>query len=489
MLGRSILAYLPVNLANVLTSFGTIVVLTRLLEPSEFGRYAIAMITMQFVHMALFTWLEAAMARFQARAEREGDVASHLKTLYRTAAYSGLIAFSLIMLCLAVLPLPQNLKYVLIFALGSTCLQVLFNLGMEAHKASHRITRYSVTYSTQTLLSFTLGILFVIFTPLRETAPYVGVIIGLVIVGAIDLLFMKRHLRGGKFQPAKVKTYFKYGMPICIGLLLSYALNSADVYLIAALMGEASAGSYNAGYNLANRSLEILFIWVSMAVTPVAITAIEKIGVERSQDIMRDYGTTLMWIAFPAATGVALVAQDAGFILGEGVREGAVQVMPWIALAGLINGMMTYYIQRAFMLSGRTANFIWALVLPVILNLGLNIWLIPKFGLMGAVWSTIICYSLAFVIAAVLARREFPLPLPLKAATQIGLCCAAMAGVILLLPFPDQWPDALRFIVKAVIGAVVYLVASITLNAADCRSVIGELRSKLHGAPIADPAE
>jgi len=65
MLGKSILSYLPVNLANMLTAFGTIAVLTRLLTPVEFGTYAVAMITMQFVHMGLFTWIEAAMARFQ----------------------------------------------------------------------------------------------------------------------------------------------------------------------------------------------------------------------------------------------------------------------------------------------------------------------------------------------------------------------------------------------------------------------------------------
>jgi len=52
MMGRSMLAYLPVNLANILTAFGTIVILTRLLEPAEFGIYAIAMITLQFTHMS-----------------------------------------------------------------------------------------------------------------------------------------------------------------------------------------------------------------------------------------------------------------------------------------------------------------------------------------------------------------------------------------------------------------------------------------------------
>jgi len=36
MMGRSMLAYIPVNLANIIASFGTIVVLTRLLNGEEF---------------------------------------------------------------------------------------------------------------------------------------------------------------------------------------------------------------------------------------------------------------------------------------------------------------------------------------------------------------------------------------------------------------------------------------------------------------------
>jgi len=489
MMGRSMLAYLPVNLANVLTSFGTIIILTRLLAPEEFGIYAIAMITMQFVHMGLFTWMEAAMARFQARAEREDDVASHLATLYRLAVATGLGGFAIIMVLLWALPLPERLSFVLVFALASTCLQVLFNLGMEAHRAAHRIKRYSLTYSTQTLFSFTLGILFILFTPFREASPFIGILIGLVIVGGIDLLFMAHRMKGGTYDKAKTKTYLTYGMPLCIGLLLSYALNSADVYLIAALMGEASAGEYNAGYNLSNRSLEILFVWVSMAVTPVAVTAMEQEGTDRSRDILKNYGATLMWIAFPAATGIALVSQDAGFILGEGVREGAVTVMPWIAFAGLINGLMTYYVHRAFMLSGQTQKYVWALVLPVILNIGLNLVLIPKYGLMGAVWATILCYSIALIIATFLARQDYPLPLPIRAAIELAICCGLMSGAVLLLPLKGLEPGVITLMIKASVGATVYLAACFALNAADCRQVVHQLRRKFDRSALAEVAE
>lgn len=489
MLGKSILSYLPVNLANVLTAFGTIVILTRLLEPAEFGIYAIAMITMQFVHMGLFTWMEAAMARFHARALRENDLNSHLVTLYKIGLMTGVLGFIAIMSVLALSPLNPTLIFVLVFALGSTCLQILFNLGMEAHRAAHRIKRYSLTYSTQTLISFTLGILFILFTPLRASAPFAGIIIGLIIVGSLDLLFMRKRMRGGEFQTKKVKTYFTYGAPLCIGLLLSYALNSADVYLIAAMMGEASAGEYNAGYNLANRSLEILFVWVSMAVTPVAITAMEMDGTERSQEILKNYGATLLWIAVPAATGIALVAKDAGFILGEGVRDNAVTVMPWIAFAGLLNGFMTYYVHRGFMLSGQTQKFIWALVFPVILNLGLNILLIPKFGLMGAVWATIFSYSLAIIIATILARKDYPLPLPLRAALEIAGCSALMAMVVYNLPLGGMTPGFLTLIIKGVVGILIYLIACYALNAANCRQVLRDIRGRLNTTVAPEPAE
>jgi O-antigen/teichoic acid export membrane protein len=489
MLGRSILSYLPVNLANVVTAFGTIAVLTRLLEPAEFGIYAIAMITMQFVHMGLFTWMEAAMARFQARAERENDVASHLASLYRVAVLTGISGFALIMTVLAVVPLNAKLTSVLIFALGSTCLQVIFNLGMEAHRAAHRIKRYSIAYSSKTMVSFTLGILFILFTPLQASAPFAGIICGLIIVGGVDLIFMLKQMRGGEFQTDKVKTYFTYGAPLCIGLLLSYALNSADVYLIAAMMGEVSAGEYNAGYNLANRSLEILFVWISMAVTPMAVTAMEKHGTDESREILKNYGAAMLWVAVPAATGIALVSQDAGFILGEGVRDNAVLVMPWIAIAGLINGLMTYYVHRGFMLSGQTQKFVWALVLPVIINITLNLLLIPTYGLMGAVWATILSYTLAIILATVLARRDYPLPLPLRAAAEIVFCSAIMAVAVHLLPLSHMDPGFVTLVIKGSVGISVYLLVCWVINAADCRTFIKGVFARFRSSPIPEPAE
>ena len=480
MMGRSMLAYIPVNLANIVVSFGTIVILTRLLSSEEFGRYALAIITMQFAHMAFFTWLEAAMARFQARAERENDVNSHVKTLYVYAAATAILGSIVLTTVMLFAPISDLMKTVLLFALASTGLQVIFNLGMEAHKAAHRIKRYSLTYSTQVMLSFTLGILLILATPLREVAPFIGIIISLVIALTIDLPFMFKQMKDGEIQIPKVKTYFNYGMPICISLLLAYALNSADMYLIAGMMenGTAAAGQYNAGYNLANRSLEILFVWISMAATPIAVTLMEQEGVEGSQKVMKDYGASLLWIAMPAATGIALVSKEFGFILGESVRAEAVTIMPLIAFAGVLNGLISYYAQRAFMLSGKTSMFMWAMVPPVVINIGLNLWLIPIHGLMGAVYATVISYGLGFVLAIIVGRRFYPLPIPVRATLEIGFACICMAAAVLALPDTSKLPDFVALIIKAGIGATVYGIVCMVINAANSRTFLKGLVNK-----------
>ncbi len=491
MMGRSMLAYIPVNLATIIVSFGGLAILTRLLGSDEYGRYALALITMMATHMALFTWLEAAMARFQARAEREDDVNSHVKTLYVTAVGVSLMGWLFSMGVLYVIPLGTHMKTVLAFALTSTCLQLFFNLGMEAHKAAHRIRRYSASYSFHQMFGFLVGILLIMVTPLRELGPFIGILLATVLILLSDLPFMLKKMKGGQVERDKINTYFKYGMPISVSLILTYALSSGDMYIITGLLGESAAGEYSASYNFANRSLDILFIWIGMAVTPIAVTALEKEGLERSREIMRDYGAALLWIAMPAATGIALVAEPAGFILGESVRAGAVKIMPLIAFAGVLNGMISYYAQRAFMLSGRTQMFVWAMVPPVILNIVLNFLWIPKYQLMGAVYATLAAYGLGFVISVMVGRRYYPLPLPVKAFIQICFACLVMAGVVLAVPIPATIPDFIEIVIKALIGVPVYGFLCFATNTANCREIIKGLFYKFFPSrlPVAEVAE
>ena len=82
------------------------------------------------------------------------------------------------------------------------------------------------------------------------------------------------------------------------------------------------------------------------------------------------------------------------------MRAQAAAIMPWIALSGLINGFVLHYVSEGFQLSKRTALRAGLMVIPVIANITLNAILLPRIGLMGAVYSEILAASEAQGFAA-----------------------------------------------------------------------------------------
>ena len=163
--------------------------------------------------------------------------------------------------------------------------------------------------------------------------------------------------------------------------------------------------------------------------------------------------------------------------------------MPFIAFSGLINGLITYYVQRAFMFSGETSEFIWVMVPPVLLNIALNLILVPDFGLLGAVTATLAGYTMAFALAVMLARRHYPLPWPLRASAEIAFACGVMAVVVLALPLQRFEPGALTLAIKALAGGLAYLATCWAVNAADCRTFIRSTLARLRGGAALEPAE
>jgi len=464
------LKYLPVNFANILVSFGTITILTRLLTAEEFGRYALVITTTFFLHMALFSWLEAAMARFQERANVNNSVPAHNRTLYFTAIVLGLSSVTLIISILYLLPLDDWFRLLLIIATANTALYLIYGLTIESHKAAQRIGRYSFIHSTQLVLSFSLGVLLIMVTPLKEAGPFIGLMIGGIVAIAVELPGIISRSRGGSYDKVMIKEYFFYGSPISFTLVLAYALANGDLFFIKYFMGDQFVGTYSAGYNFANSSLHYLFLWLSMAIMPIAITTLERKGKDYANQILSDYGETLVILTLPAALGIALVSNEAGFILGESVRDQAVLIMPWIAFAALLNGFINLYVHQAYVLAKKLNVLAAIMVIPVFVNFGLNFLFIPKFGLYGAVISTVSAYSLGLILSIIGAKKVFTLPLPIKTIVQCIIACCIMAFCVTQMPLNVEWPDFAKLLTKAAVGAIVYTTSIFILNPSNFRS-------------------
>lgn len=255
---------------------------------------------------------------------------------------------------------------------------------------------------------------------------------------------------------------------------MALILASTDRFMLAWLMNEAAVGAYHASYSIANRTLDIIFLWLGTAGAPALVMALEKGGARALKLAAEDQARILMLVTVPAAVGVALVARPlAEVVIGPELRTASAMVTPWIAASAFLSGWLYYYFNQAFTLSKRTLLLLMTMIIPAIANIALNIILIPKLGLMGAAISTVLGYFIGVLASVIMARRIMPMPLPWKDVMLCSLCAATMAIAVLCLP---QIGGFAELMLDAVVGALVYGVLAYGTNAGGVRDLLKRIR-------------
>jgi O-antigen/teichoic acid export membrane protein len=467
MFWRGVVGYLPMNIVQGVVGLFSIVVFTRLLTPTEFGVYALAFSAMTLGHTLTFTWMEAAMARFYAPEAQGGRLADHFATLYLswlgTAALFAVIAGS----ALLIWPGDGPVKMAVGAGMAATLARSFLKLIQERRRAAGDVRGAALMDMAQTVAGFALGA-GLIYAGRSGAAPIAGSGIAAALVLVFLLPAELKRRAGGAFQATRAKTYAVYGLPVALSLIFALALATTDRFLVAAFLGEASVGVYQAGYSLANRTLDVMFIWLGAAGGPALIVALERGGASALAKAAREQAGLMLALSLPASLGLALVAHPlAEVMVGPALRQGAAAVTPWIAASSLFAGLTTYYTHQAFTLGRRTGLLLLAMSVPAALNVALNLWLIPRLGLTGALVATTVSYGVGLLISAVLGRAAQSLPLPIGALAKAALAAAIMGVIVVRLP---SLGGAAELGLKAGVGMLVYSVAAFVLDVADVRT-------------------
>jgi O-antigen/teichoic acid export membrane protein len=467
MFWRGVVGYLPMNIVQGVVGLFSIVVFTRLLTPAEFGVYALAYSAMTLGHTLTFSWLEAAMARFYAPEAQAGRLGGHFATLYR--CWLGVAAVYVLIGGAALLLWPGDgpVKLAVGAGMAATLARSLSKLNQERRRAEGDVRGSALMDMAQTIGAFVLGV-GLIYAGLKGAAP----IAGAGVASAVVLMFLlpaelKRGAHG-VFEPQRAKTYASYGLPVALSLIFSLALATTDRFLLAAFMGNATVGVYQAGYSLANRTLDVMFIWLGAAGGPALIVALERGGAAALVKAAREQSALVLGLAVPAAVGLALVARPlAEVMIGPALRDGAAMVTPWIAASTLFSGFTNCYAHQAFMLGRRTGLMLAAMSIPACVNIGMCLVLIPRFGLQGAMWAATASYGVGLIASLALGRRAQPLPLPTLALAKAGAASAVMGLVVAALPSPG---GIVELALKAGVGVMVYALAGYALDISGLRS-------------------
>jgi O-antigen/teichoic acid export membrane protein len=404
------------------------------------------------------------MARFFLAEPDDDGRAALFATLYRTFAVMALVLPIAAAGVLYLLPLSAGLKAAILAGLCATIVRSLLKMAQERRRAAGKVGSYALIDIAQTAGAFGLGLLGARYgmggaAPLAGSA-FASALLCLFVLPP-DLLRAAR----GRFDLSRLRAASAYGVPVAASLIMS--LSNTDRVVLAGFMGEEAVGAYHAGYSLANRTLDVMFVWLGMAGWPAAVAALERGGRVELERVASAQVRFMLFIALPACAGLALVAAPlAGLMVGASMSARAAEVTRWIAFSAIFSGLNTHYFNTAFTLARRTGRLFAAIAIPAAANLALTLALVPRFGIAGAMAAALLSYMLGTVTAVVLARDGMALPFPAGDFARTAAATLVMSGCVLLLPSSGGLGE---LALKASVGALAYGLAALALDAGDIR--------------------
>jgi O-antigen/teichoic acid export membrane protein len=467
-LTHQILAYMPALLIPGLVNFLALALYTRLLSAEAYGRYAFVLALVVSVKMVGFEWLRLGLFRFFQGAQRDGRLPMLLSTTMVGFLIISLLVSLVWVAVLSLIRIDEELRSVLWLGLPLLLIWGLFEQILQISRAAIAPARYGLLSASRAVLCLGASLCFIRVLGQGESGLMLGLILGTAVPTLADLARWVGQMTPRLVERALATDLLRYSMPFVAIFSLDFIPSVSNRFLLQHFLGSEAVGLFAAGYDLANQTVTMLFIILNLAAYPLVVRALEQAGKDAAREQLRQYSIILFALALPTSVGLAFIAQLLStVVLGEAFRQVAGQLMPWVALSTFVMGAKAFYSDLAFQLGLRTKLQIWAVAAAAMLNVFLNLWWIPIYGVMGAVWATCAAYTLALVTSLELGRKVFPLPFPISEFGRIALATLLMAIVLLLVPRASDGWIGLGIMVG--LGAAAYMAAIWFVNVGQVR--------------------
>lgn len=433
-------------------NFLAIAIYTRLVNPEQYGAYTLTVAAVSATDALLLHWLRLALLRFLPKSE--STVSSTLSTILRLYLVISLMVSAVAVLAAFVIFSDAFMRQLVLLGAGLFVAQGWFELTAERERSELSPQRYGLYAGLKSVTGVAIG------AGLAAAGfGAVGLLIGLVASLLAPVLVLggaARWLQAarGAYDPALARQIVTYGGPLAATSVLAFLVTGSDRFMLAAFIDTGTAGQYAVGYDLAQFTLGLLISIVNLAAYPLIVATFEREGEEAARKMLRWALNLMLLVGLPATVGFAALSTNiAGVLVGAEFAAAAALIIPGIAAAALISGLKAFYFDLSFQLKGNTIVQVWVLLATAVLNIGLNLVLIPSYGIQGAVYSTVAAHAVAIVLSYWLGRGAFRVPLPDRSVVPVVVATAVM---LLVLLFVRSWQGPLMLVAQVLVGIGVF---------------------------------
>lgn len=440
-----------------LTGLLSIKLFTNLFAPDIYGDFVLVNTTVNVLVMILFGWLIHSSFRFFGDYLRVEERGSFYATLFFCSLTVGAIGLGGGLVLLQALGWPlsplllggalffvtQGLSMVLFNVARAMGLSKLYSLLLMLHSCAKLAAIYGLTVYGG------MGV---------ESIFYGGIIMDALAVIAIAVRTnLLANLLRGSFSTSILRRFFHYGYPLMGVSIATWVLSASDKYIIKLFRDSAEVGIYAIGYSLVAVAFTLLNTSLMLGMYPVLLKTWQEQGKEATEEMMGRLLRYYLLIAVPAWAGLTLLAQPILTVLAAPEYLSGHVIISWVAL-GLVFQGLTEYVTKVWELQENTKIILVLMALVAVVNVVLNLILVPSYGFLAAAITTAVSYLLYLLLAAIFSRRLFKWRISLRSLARI-----AIATLIMTLIFKGFASiivsNGLQLVLGVPFGALVYFAA------------------------------
>jgi len=458
--GKDVLITGAAQVLVALTGLIMLPLFTKFLGAHDYGIWAQVMVTIGLVLPFAVLGLPAAMIRFipaktDIREIQEGFYSVFCLTFLVTLLLSLAIILSADVIAEAFFEGDTEIVRIIgLIILVTVPNMVCFSL-FRALRQMKKVAIFTIatSYAQVALIAYLIlngyGLLVIVY----------GVLAIKVIIFFILLFLIKRQIGIRRPHFSRIKEYLSFGLPVIPGSISFWVVASSDRYVIAYFLGATSVGIYSAGYGLAN-----IFLMVAMVLAFVLPPTLAKLYDEGRMDDVRVYLSYslkyFLALAIPFVFGAAMLSEPVLRIFSTpAIASEGYFVVPFVAVSILFIGTSTVMAQSLYLVK-RTKILGVTWIVAGVVNLLLNILLIPHIGILAAAITTLIAYALALGIVTYYSVQV------LRFSIDWGFILKSIvaSGIMSLFIWMLGPVGTLAVITTVVVGVIIYGVILLSLK-------------------------
>lgn len=412
--------------ANILLSIITTPIITRIVAPHDYGEWSLLTTYTNVMMAIVLMGLDQAFVRFYYK---DNSVLYKKYLTYTVVKIPILLSASLIVISLGFI---RSLKlfdgdswvgYIMLYA--NLLIAVVNRIAQLVLRMEQKGKAYSMLLVVNKFIYVLVVFALVLATSLRD---FVALTLGTLVSQVVVVIVAIYLCRGVWFAKKQEKCSYElnkramivYGLPFIYSSLAGDVFNYADKWAIKSIQSYSDVGIYSAAANVVS-ICAIVQTTFSLLWAPMAMEHYEK--APENKAFFEKANSCITLAMFAIGAFVVCFKDVIVYLLGEEYRLAAT-VIPFL----LFNPIMTTISETTvYGVNFRNKTWYHAIIttIPAILNIVLNMILVPVFSSKGAAIATAISYVVFYALRTVLGQRCYSYNI---SHLKFGVVCVAFFG-------------------------------------------------------------